>query len=75
MLLHLYSHYANIRSGKTGKKIDEERSLPNGHSRVPNPMVDRQAQDAQEFELEGLMSDDEDDTGAKKHGSANGRPH
>ncbi|KAK3676474.1 hypothetical protein LTR78_003750 [Recurvomyces mirabilis] len=63
MLLHLYS--AQSSGGKTtiGAKPsdDEESSRPvNGHARVPNAM-DRQAHDAQEFELEGLMSDDDDE--------------
>lgn len=53
-------------------KKDEERSNTNGHAVLPSA-VDRQAADAQEFELEGLMSDDDDDTEtAAKHG--NGRP-
>jgi hypothetical protein len=34
--------------------------------------ADRQAADAQEFELEGLMSDDDDVETAAKH--TNGRP-
>jgi hypothetical protein len=68
MLTHLYS--AHIQSPPSHKK-DEERSTTNGNSVLPNA-VDRQAADAQEFELEGLMSDDEDAETAAKHG--NGRP-
>ena len=61
MLLHLYSHYApdNSTTKKSAKFSDEERPLTNGHARIPD-MADRQAHDAQEFELEGLMSDDEE---------------
>lgn len=76
MLVHLYSAYASPSSkGKWPLKLgDEERplgpSLPNGHVRRPSAS-DRQAQDAQEFELEGLMSDDDGDGGT---GKANGKP-
>ena len=51
-------------------KKDEERSTTNGHAVLPS-VADRQAADAQEFELEGLMSDDDDaETAAKQ---SNGR--
>jgi len=73
MLLHLYSYYATGSDSKHPVKLgDEERPMANGHARVPNP-TNRQAQDAQEFELEGLMSDDEE--ADAKAGLANGRPH
>ena len=73
MLLHLYSHYASDSSAskKTVKFSDEERPLTNGHARVPD-LADRQAHDAQEFELEGLMSDDEHE---ETKTPVNGRPH
>ncbi|KAK5134840.1 hypothetical protein LTR08_006072 [Meristemomyces frigidus] len=71
MLLHLYSHYSSGNSkAKTVNFSDEGRPLTNGHARIPD-MEDRQAHDAQEFELEGLMSDDESE--ATK--ATNGRPH
>lgn len=54
MLTHLYS--ANIQPAVLPKK-DEERSATNGRAVVPNA-VDHQAAEAQELELEGLMSDD-----------------
>jgi hypothetical protein len=67
MLLRLYSSYDKSRAGVQIK--DEEVDVrPNGHVRLPTA-ADRQAQDAEEFELEGLMSDD--DEVAKK---PNGRP-
>ncbi|KAI7160977.1 hypothetical protein KC343_g14822 [Hortaea werneckii] len=74
MLLHLYSYYtASSSKGKgPSKRHDEEHSMPNGHARAP-AMTERQAQDAQEFELEGLITDDEDEDGGKKHSQANGR--
>ncbi|TKA70235.1 hypothetical protein B0A55_06882 [Friedmanniomyces simplex] len=73
MLLHLYSAHTGIGSGGKGKpavKLDDEERLPrvNGHNhtmRIPNAS-DRQAQDAQEFELEGLMSEDEDERGTRR---------
>jgi hypothetical protein len=68
MLTHLYS--AHIQPSPSPKR-DEERSTTNGHTVVSNA-IDRQAADAQEFELEGLMSDDEDAETAAKH--RNGRP-
>lgn len=67
MLTHLFS--AHIETSPMPKK-DEERSSTNGHAVLPTA-ADRQAADAQEFELEGLMSDDEDaETAAKQ---TNGR--
>lgn len=70
MLIHLYS--ANIKPTVLPKKDTEQRApMANGHARVPNA-TDRQAADAQEFELEGLMSDDDDaEAGAQKQ---DGRP-
>ena len=74
MLLHLYSAYAIPNKGKHPVKLsDPERPLPplpNGH--VRSSAADRRAQDAQEFELEGLMSEDEDEPESAK---PNGRPH
>lgn len=67
MLIHLYS--AHVHPAVPPKR-DEERSNTNGHAVMPNAM-DRQAADAQEFELEGLMSDDDDAETAAKQG--NGR--
>lgn len=61
MLLHLYSaHKDPNQAPKHVKLDDEERPRANGHARVPNA-ADRQAADAQEFELDGLMSDDDDE--------------
>lgn len=73
MLTHLYS--ANIKPTALPRK-DEARPRTNGnmngHARVPNA-EDRQAADAQEFELEGLMSDDDDAEGGAGAGKLNGR--
>ncbi|CAK3937072.1 integral membrane [Lecanosticta acicola] len=75
MLLRLYSAHKdpNSNSNRNVKLGDEERARANGHLRIPNDL-DRQSHDAQEFELDGLISDgDDDDTDALKH-QANGRP-
>ncbi|KAF2773491.1 hypothetical protein EJ03DRAFT_285531 [Teratosphaeria nubilosa] len=77
MLIHLYSAHTRSKSNANIKLGDEEGSQLNGHVRVPNA-TDRQASDAQEFELEGLMSDDEDESTprAKEHNvGIHGRPH
>lgn len=55
MLLHLYA--VNASPAVPPKDVEGER-LPrmNGHSRAPDST---QIRDAQEFELEGLMSEDD----------------
>ncbi|EME43145.1 hypothetical protein DOTSEDRAFT_45128 [Dothistroma septosporum NZE10] len=70
MLLHLYSAYSDSDSaGKKPIKLDdEERPRMNGQARIPNA-ADRQAQDAEEFELEGLMSDDDEPEARKMNGN------
>ena len=72
MLLHLYSAYSQSSKGKgTSSSSYSDRplpNLPNGHARGP---TDRQAQQAQEFELEALMSEDDEDP---ESGKLNGRP-
>lgn len=71
MLLHLYSAFAKPKDNdrKPIKLGDEERPLVNGHASIPSD-ADRRSHDAQEFELEGLMSDDEEPETSK----ANGHP-
>lgn len=65
MLLHLYSAYSTPEKGKNAAKPDDRsRSMPNGH-------VERQARDVQDFELEALMSEDEDSD--PPHSKSNGR--
>ncbi|KAK4984849.1 hypothetical protein LTR66_008365 [Elasticomyces elasticus] len=73
MLLHLYA--VNIGFPSSKKQTDPEQPManghatggaqPNGHMRIPNA-ADRQIQDAEEFELAGLISDDEDADVAKE---------
>ncbi|QIW98447.1 hypothetical protein AMS68_003965 [Peltaster fructicola] len=57
MMIHLYSAYA--KPTEKPIRIDDERhTRGNGHISIPS-VDDRRAHDAEEFELEGLMSDDE----------------
>ncbi|KAI9799711.1 MAG: hypothetical protein M1825_004446 [Sarcosagium campestre] len=64
MLLHLYS----VNSPDTPPKLDELPGLTNGHARggvgttaatTTRPVDARRMRDAEEFELEGLISEDE----------------
>jgi hypothetical protein len=64
MLLRLYTYYAD--SSAEGKSADPESrlngsALPNGHARSIPDASDRQIRDAEEFELEGLISDEDDE--------------
>lgn len=54
MLIHLWDRLANPIMN--GKDFSHEYTHINGH-----PVEDGQVQDAQEFELDGLVGDDEDD--------------
>lgn len=78
MLIHLYSSYNEplampLKGGKplNGRGYSDDPAS-NGKSRAPAPnaATDRQMRDVQEFELEGLMSDDEDETSKKSNGRA-----
>ena len=63
MLLHLYSSYASPVDKVTAPKING-RVRANGHARPDASNGDAQGlRDAEEFELEGLMSEDEDTEG------------
>ncbi len=72
MLLHLYATYTwPIDVPKS--KLTASREVANGH--VPGQSVDRRVRDAEEFELEGLMSEDEEGengTPADGRGKENG---
>ncbi|KAL8694087.1 MAG: hypothetical protein Q9218_001202 [Villophora microphyllina] len=62
MLLNLYAAHAwPINQPPTAKTV--ESGLPNGAPPRANGHIDRRMRDAEEFELEGLMSDDDDDEG------------
>ena len=76
MLIHLYSAHIDPNQTPDTVKLGAHRDrplppLPNGHARGHGPSAsERQMRDAEEFELEALMSED-DDVEAK--GGANGR--
>lgn len=59
MLLHLYATYAWPLDAPKPRTAVANGRVPNGH--VPGQSVDRRVRDAEEFELEGLMSDDDGD--------------
>ena len=87
MLIHLYSSYTDpnaISAAKGTKPVDRQvngtnnagrsyrdEPLPNGHAWTPGSAAERQARELQEFELEALMSDEEDENGAAR--KVNGR--
>ena len=74
MLLRLYTFYAYPPTSTLGAKPTDPEAhprvnghangsamLPNGNGHARTPFNDRQRlRDAEEFELEGLMSDDDD---------------
>ncbi|THW19399.1 hypothetical protein D6D17_09200 [Aureobasidium pullulans] len=68
MLLRLYTYYVDspthIKSADPESRLNGS-AMPNGHARIPDAS-DRQIRDAEEFELEGLMSEDDDDL-SKRH--------
>lgn len=63
MLLHLYYTHTKPKS-KDGRAVNGQ---PNGHIRGANSSERRRVQDAEEFELAGLMSDDDDDESTPKN--------
>lgn len=70
MLIHLYSaHVEPNHAPTTGKKV-ENGSRNRIYRDVPhaNGTLDRTARDAQEFELDGLISDDEEMLAGKTNG-------
>lgn len=72
MLLHLYSSYSAATPIGKPDGDDRRRRQPNGHARgggLPPPSAEVERQ-AQEFELEGLMSEEEDDEEVKGQGEA-----
>jgi len=61
MLLHLYAAHAWPVESKTSRAGGANGVMANGH-----PVDARRVRDAEEFELEGLMSEDEDGIPAAK---------
>lgn len=77
MLIHLYSSYSEVNTAPKGSKATNNRGyrdvpLTNGNARTPSSAADRQARELQEFELEALMSDDENESDGNK--KPNGQP-
>jgi hypothetical protein len=68
MLLHLYATSAFPDSAKP--EADAEAGRANGHARPPATRAfdssDRTVRDAEEFELEGLMSEEDEPETPKK---------
>ncbi|KAK5166239.1 uncharacterized protein LTR77_008500 [Saxophila tyrrhenica] len=71
MLLHLYSAHMDPNKANKPSKLNgtngPSRALPNGHARG-HSAAERQLRDVQEFELEALMSDEEDAESVKMNG-------
>ena len=64
MLIHLYAVY----TWEQDDKADAEAPLTNGHANGHingYTRVDRRVRDAEEFELEGLDSDDDDEDSSR----------
>lgn len=75
MLIHLYSAYSTPDKDKNTVKPNGQprQNMANGQARE-HSAAERQARDVQEFELEALMSEDEDDSDRPHSGKPNGRP-
>jgi hypothetical protein len=68
LLIHLYAVHAWGQDSKADAETPHENGAPNGYARV-----DRRVRDAEEFELEGLTDDDDDDEPlVHKEGRKNG---
>ena len=66
MLIHLYDRLVNPPS--------DNKNLANGYHVAGRPVEEGRVRDAEEFELEGLTSDDEEDEGRGmlRNGAAQG---
>lgn len=61
MLLHIYATWAWPESTKPDPETGRLNGHINGHARRPlSRSVEQRLRDAEEFELEGLISDDEE---------------
>lgn len=60
MLLHLYYVHAWGKDSKEDAEAPRANGMPNGHVNG-YARVDHRVRDAEEFELDGLVSDDEDE--------------
>ena len=59
MLLQLYANFAWPLDASKASTAAANGRIPNGH--IPGQAADRRVRDAEEFELEGLMSDEDGD--------------
>lgn len=66
LLVHLYAVHA-FQDSKTDAEAPHLNGAANGYARV-----DRRVRDAEEFELEGLTDDEDDDESRHKEGRTNG---
>jgi hypothetical protein len=62
MLIHLYAVHAWSQQPKSDPEAPRANGHANGHVRP----ADRRVQEAEEFELEGLISDDEAESPVEK---------
>lgn len=68
LLIHLYAVFAFDQDSKGDIETSHVSEAPNGYARV-----DHRIRDAEEFELEGLTDDEDDDSSlVHKEGRANG---
>lgn len=66
LLVHLYAVHA-FQDSKTDSEAPHANGAPNGYARV-----DHRVRDAEEFELEGLTDDEDDDAPLHKESRTNG---
>ncbi|KAF2142969.1 uncharacterized protein K452DRAFT_225841 [Aplosporella prunicola CBS 121167] len=68
MLLHVYATYAWPESTKPDPESGRPNGIPNGHARghAHTRSMEQRLRDAEEFELEGLISDEEAETPTTK---------
>lgn len=62
MLIHLYAVHAWGQNSKTDAETPRTNGMPNGHARANgHARTGSRIRDAEEFELAGLISGDEDE--------------
>lgn len=78
MLIRLYSSHkdpSNLNPKAEPIKLGDEENRANGHPRgVAAAERERQLRDVQEFELEGLMSDGDDEAESSSEGAMRKHP-
>lgn len=66
VLIHLYDRSVNSAGAPKGISLNGHASLGQHHRGVPSVDEQRRLRDVEEFELDGLMSDDEDEEQAQR---------